>query len=204
MKRILTLSLIFSLISTFSFAQIRIEKRRYNKGWYVSLNHKKNSSDEKPAVKTKPATEKKMQAEPVSVADEKPLAELQPVSETKNLPIVSEPKKENQQKQTTKKPAEKMKSVAAPAAEQIKKAVAGPVKMQQSFARNAKSKSAVKADPGDSFVGYLFDSLRPMFVTIGIILLVAAAGLLIYGLIVNPVATLLTLLTILIYPIIYI
>lgn len=203
MKRLLTLSLIFSLISTFSFAQIRIEKRRYNKGWYVSLNHKKNSGDEKPAVKSKPATEKKMQAEPVPAA-EKTVAEWQPVAENKNQPLPAEPKKEKQEQSAAKKPEAKMKSVAAPAAQQLKNAVAAPMKMQQSFAHNAKSKSAVKADPGDSFVGYLFDSMRSVFITIGIILLIAAAGLLIYGLIVNPVATLLTLLTILIYPIIYI
>lgn len=184
MKRILTLSLILSLISTFSFAQIRIEKRHYNKGWYISVNHKKNLREEKAEADETAVPEKMIPQKRNSATEEKTSAELQTVTEVKNIPAAFENK--IQKKRSVKPASEKVKSVAAPVAKEVKSLVTAPVKMQQSFARKTISKTSAKADPGDNFLSYMGKSLADAFLFVLVAL--AVLGLIVYllSLVLNP------------------
>lgn len=86
MRKFLLLVLLFFFSVSVS-AQIRIEKRHYNKGWYVSLNHKKKSPDEKRKIESPENSVATFQQQDSVWANDEMTSNQQPTNEPEPIPV---------------------------------------------------------------------------------------------------------------------
>jgi hypothetical protein len=172
MKRLILLLALFVLFANTIQAQIRIEKRHYNKGWYISLNdkHKKETTIVNSGTKNR---EQKND----SVLEENKTIEVRTqerISFIKDTTaFISQPKSTS--------------SIANSVMHDLKKKISTSAKKEhacitKNFAK-AKGYGYVN-DPGDSFWAYLFDGFAGPLTVIFYIL----AGLAILGLIVKLIS----------------
>lgn len=194
MKRFFALSFFF-LLSVAASAQIRIEKRHYNKGWYISRNHSaKTHADTAAGTKAIVHASAKKSTSTSGIKKEDAVTENIPADSSAAQIAKPVPAKAK---------TISVKAISKPAQDNpVSAEKTGPIPFHAnaSFSREAKTAKAQAADPGDSFWVYLFDSLRPFFIAVGIILLAFLAAIIIYGLITNPIATILGLVLIIFCP----
>lgn len=194
MKRFFILSLSL-LLSLSAFAQIRIEKRHYNKGWYISRSHSVKAHTDTTARKAKAIAHVPAKTNTDASALTNENTEKKIVYADSSAQIVKPvPAKTKTASAKTIIRAAQTSSVSS------EKPNAIPFHAKESFGRETKTVQTQSADPGDSFWVYLFESMRPFFITIGIIILVFLAAIIIYGLITSPLATILGLVLIIFCP----
>lgn len=196
MKRFFALSL-FLLLSVSAFAQIRIEKRHYNKGWYISRSHSaKTHADTAAGTKAIVQAPAKKSTNTPAIKKEDAVTENIPDSSSSAAAqiVKTAPAKTRTASAKTIIRSPQTSSVSSAKPNAI------PFHANASFSRETKTVKTQAADPGDSFWVYLFDSLRPFFIAVGIIFLAFLAAIIIYGLITNPIATILGLVLIIFCP----
>lgn len=164
MKRIFFLFFLISVSFSLS-AQIRIEKRRYNKGWYVSLNREHRQPVKKSAAEA-----------PVPGTDENAVHE-RIVSGTelsaKDTFAPAQPVPQNV-KTKPANPVAAVKEKAMPVAKEIQTIASAPLEKQQSVSRRlAEQKEARQSAPPDSDMWeYIFG--RPIMILFAIVCVMGA------------------------------
>lgn len=184
MKRFAFISLFLLSFSMISFAQIRIEKRHYTKGWYISLNdHKKKKSKTVEEI------------QPVSV--EKSFTEKDTVPEFSEIPVMDSAASFHSRDHSPmmQKPlaaVKKYKAITekakAPVVKELKK-ITRAVPAGKTIVRSVKGKSKARSLYGDNDMWGIF--LKAMLWTLIcmaiIVVLVAIGQVILYSLF--PAAT---------------